>query len=239
VAERLLRSYRNLLLSALANLDAPIGWLDILTDSETQQLDAWNQTGSLHPWRRVDRLFEDRVADRPEHPAVTFEGRSMTYAELSEGSTRLAARLSAMGVGPGALAAICMDRSIEMIVALLAVVKTGAAFLPLDPAFPPARIAFMDKDARPLAMLTQSHLRERFSFSAPHVLALDIEGEEAGRSPEFVPEVSPRKQSSANDLAYVIYTSGSTATPKGVEITHAALTNLLIGATSILRLKPG
>ncbi len=235
--EGLLRSYQNLLLSALANLDAPVGQLHILTNSETEQLDAWNQTAAVYPRYRVDQLFEDRVADLPEHPAVTFAGRSLTYAELSEASNRLADRLRAIGVGPGTLAAICLDRGIEMVVALLAVFKTGGAFIPLDPAFPPDRIAFMNEDAQPFVMLTQSHWRERFSFRASHVLALDVESEEAGRRPEFVAEGSPSKESSANDLAYVLYTSGSTGKPKGVEITHGALTNLLSSVTASLALR--
>ena len=123
-----------------------------------------------------------------------------------------------------------MDRCLEMVAALLAVFKTGAAYLPLDPAFPPDRIEFMQQDARPLVVVTQSHLREKFSFTATHVLCID----EDMPADEFsnLRTYSPPRNSSLDDIAYVLYTSGSTGRPKGVQISHRALTNLLIAVST-------
>jgi amino acid adenylation domain-containing protein len=225
VIEGLAASYQYLLRMALCNLDLPIGQLEILSDSEIQTLETWNRTEQAYPSLSVDQLFLRRVQEAPGHIAVTFEGRSLTYLALSEQMNQLAARLRAIGVGPGTLVGICMDRCNEMVVALLAVFRAGGAYLPLDPAFPPDRIAFMQEDARPLAVITQSHLREKFSFSAPHVLCL--EPAVTGTPSVSVPEILPHPNSHLDDLAYVLYTSGSTGKPKGVQITRRALTNLL------------
>ncbi|HEY1950967.1 MAG TPA: amino acid adenylation domain-containing protein [Bryobacteraceae bacterium] len=225
VIEGLAASYQYLLHMALCNLDLPIGQLEILSDSEIQTLETWNRTEQAYPSLSVDQLFLRRVQEAPGHIAITFEGRSLTYLALSEQMNQLAARLRAIGVGPGTLVGICMDRCNEMVIALLAVFRAGGAYLPLDPAFPPDRIAFMQEDARPLAVITQSHLREKFSFRAPHVLCL--EPAVTGTPSVSVPEILPHPNSHLDDLAYVLYTSGSTGKPKGVQITRRALTNLL------------
>src|SRR6202030_1040275 len=120
-------------------------------------------------------LFELTAKGRPDEIAVTFLEKSVSYGSLCTTTHELATRLQNLGVKPGTIVGICMDRCTEMVAALLATFKTGAAYLPLDPAFPPDRIEFMQQDARPLVVVTQSHLREKFSFTATHVLCIDAD----------------------------------------------------------------
>jgi amino acid adenylation domain-containing protein len=194
-----------------------------------------NSSKSSYPSLLVDQLFAQVVAKMPERFAVTFEDKTLTYIALSSAAERLARRLMAIGVGPGSLVGICMDRCSEMAVAMLAVFKAGGAYLPLDPAFPAARIEFMQKDANPLVIITQRHLHGKFSFQSPHVLFLDSATSEFNSDAH--PDLSPNRRSSLDDLAYVIYTSGSTGKPKGVEVTHRSLTNLLTSVVADLPVK--
>ena len=227
-------SYQTLLSAALADLNSPIGKLDLLTAADRETFDRWNATAHYYPEARVDELFDLQAKETPEATAVTFRNTSMSYGVLSEATRQLASRLQNLGVQPGTLVGICMDRSIEMVVALLATFRAGAAYLPLDPAFPAERIEFMQQDARPLVMLTQSHLREKCSAVA-YVLCLDVEEVPPGEA-KLLAGSSPPRASSLDDIAYVIYTSGSTGKPKGVQITHRALTNLLCAASDHLGL---
>jgi amino acid adenylation domain-containing protein len=227
-------SYRNLLSSALADLDSPIGQLNILTDADVETFDTWNATGDFYPRARVDELFDLRVTEKPDDTAVTFLDRNISYGSLSDETKQLAARLQSLGVQPGTLVGICMGRCVEMVAALLAIFRTGAAYLPLDPAFPQDRLDFMQQDARPLVVITQSHLRERCSFHAAHVLCIDLATSQSEVS--SLAEYFPPQASSLDDVAYVLYTSGSTGKPKGVQITHRALTNMLIAVSNDLSL---
>ena len=206
----------------------------VLNVAEIKNPDLWNATGGYYPRVRVDELFEVTARERPDDTAITFLNESMSYGSLCAATHLLATRLQKLGVQPGALVGICMDRCTEMVTALLATFKTGAAYLPLDPAFPPDRIEFMQQDARPLVVVTQSHLREKFSFTATHVLC--IEGDMPGLEGGNVVKFSPPPDSSLDDIAYVLYTSGSTGKPKGVQITHRALTNMLIAVSNDLAL---
>ena len=129
-------SYQTLLGAALADLNAPISKLDLLNAADRETFDHWNATGDYYPPARVDELFELRAKESPEATAVTFLNTSMSYGALSDATKQLAARLRNLGVQPGNLVGIFMDRSIEMVVALLATFRAGAAYLPLDPAFP-------------------------------------------------------------------------------------------------------
>src|SRR3984885_14816002 len=202
--------------------------------AEINDPDTWNATGGYYPLLRVDELFELTAKERPDDIAVTFLEKSVSYGSLCSTTHDLATRLQNLGVRPGTLVGICMDRCINTVAALLATFKTGAAYLPLDPAFPPDRIEFMQQDARPLVVITQSHLREKFSFTATHVLCIDED------TPAFevssVRKFSPPRDASLDDIAYVLYTSGSTGKPKGVQISHRALTNLLIAVSNDIAL---
>ena len=198
--------------------------------TETKRPDVWDATGKYYPRMRVDELFELTARERPDDPAITFLETSMSYGSLCAATHQLASRLQNLGVQRGTLVGICMDRCPEMVTALLATFKTGAAYLPLDPAFPADRIEFMQEDACPLVVVTQSHLREKFSFTATHVLCID--GDMPDSKGGNLAKCSPPKDASLDDIAYVLYTSGSTGRPKGVQITHRALTNMLVAVSN-------
>jgi amino acid adenylation domain-containing protein len=222
-------AYCTLMQLALSQPDTPIADLDIIAPTEALQFAAWNQTARPYPSLRTDQLFDKQAAFTPHRPAVTFESHTRTYSQLSEEVNYLADRLRSVGVGPGTLVGICLERSHHMVVALLAVLKAGAAYLPLDPSFPADRLAFMQADARPLAVITQSSLLAKLPFTAPQILTLD---------PLRIHErrAAPPPLEFRDNLAYVLYTSGSTGKPKGVPITHSALTNLLVGVSADLSL---
>ena len=166
--------------------------------------------------------------------ALTYEGESLTYAELNARANRLARYLRARGVGPDRLVGICLERNASMVVGLLAILKAGGAYVPLDPKYPAERLAHMLEDAAPWAVLTEESLRAQLPRSRAAVVAVDTESEAiAAQSPENLDceqlELTPRH------LAYVIYTSGSTGRPKGVMIEHAAVVNFL----GSMRKQPG
>ena len=165
-------------------------------------------------------LFAAQVARAPEAVAVTFEGRSMTYRELEEAANRLAHLLAGQGVGPGQCVALLFSRSAEAIVAILAVLKTGAAYLPIDPGLPAARIGFMLADAAPIAAITTTGLADR--LDGYDLLVIDVEDPRIDTQPSTaLPGPAP------DDIAYLIYTSGTTGVPKGVAITHHNVIQLL------------
>jgi amino acid adenylation domain-containing protein len=165
-------------------------------------------------------LFDAQVARAPEAVAMTFEGRSMTYREVEEAANRLAHLLADHGVGPGERVALLFNRSVEAIVAILAVLKTGAAYLPIDPALPAARIGFMVADAAPIAAITTTGLAER--LDGCELAVIDVEDP---RIPGYPCTGLPAP--AAEDIAHIIYTSGTTGVPKGVAITHHNVTQLL------------
>ena len=178
----------------------------------------------------VPVLFAAQVARAPEAVAVTFEGRSRTYRELEEAANRLAHLLAGHGAGPGQCVALLLERSAEAIVAMLAVLKTGAAYLPIDPAHPAARIGFMLADAAPIAAITTAGLADR--LDGCDLLVIDIDD----------PRITPIPEhgfagAGPEDIAYIIYTSGTTGVPKGVAITHHTVTQLLASLDAGLELR--
>lgn len=202
--------------------------------AEANNPDPWNATGGYYPRVRVDELFDLTAKQRPDDTAVTFLDTSVSYDSLRTMVHEYATWLQNLGVQRGTLVGICMDRCTEMVAALLATFRTGAAYLPLDPAFPPDRIDFMQEDARPLVVFTQSHLRETFSFPEAHVICIDVPPPPFGLS--NLRTFSPPRDTSLDDIAYVLYTSGSTGKPKGVQIRHGALTNMLVAVSDDLGL---
>ena len=168
----------------------------------------------------IPALWAAQVARTPEAVAVTFEGRSMTYREVEEAANRLAHLLAGQGVGPSRCVALLLERSAQAIIAILAVLKTGAAYLPIDPGLPAARIEFMLADAAPLAALTTTDLRARLAGYDLPVIDVDdpaIDSQPSSALPAPAPD----------DIAYIIYTSGTTGVPKGVAVTHHNVTQLL------------
>lgn len=207
--------------------DAAIGDLPLLTDAEREQmLVRWNAQDTPIPATTMHGLVEEQVRRTPNEIAVEFEGRAWTYAELDREAERLAGHLRQAGAGPGRLVAICLDRSEYLLASLLGVLKTGAAYLPLDPATPNARIVLCMEDAAPAVVLTQRSVAHALPDSAAKILIL----EDLLKALPDVGEPVPQAASVAgpDDTAYLIHTSGSTGRPKGVELPHGAVVNLLL-----------
>ena len=236
--ERLACHFMALLEGFAARPNSRLSGIPMLSPEERRQLvQGWNDTRvDYGPHRGVHELFEDQAARAPEAVAVAFEGEEISYGELNRRSNRLAHRLRSLGVGRDALVGVCLERSIEMVTALLAVLKAGGAYVPLDPSYPAERLAFMIADAEAPVILTQARLEipglARGS-EGPRVLLVDDEAALAG-----LPEDDPRSGASADDLAYVIYTSGSTGKPKGAMNTHGGLRNRLLWMQQALELTP-
>lgn len=173
----------------------------------------------------IHQLFERQASRTPDREAVRFEGQSATYAELNRHANRLAHRLRAMGVGPDVLTGICMERSIEMVVALYGVLKAGGAYVPLDPDYPRDRLAYMVEDSKVRRVVTQRRFAALFEGFDGEVLILDEPGPPSENGWE---DENPNIAVNENHLAYMFYTSGSTGKPKGAMNTHAAIRNRVL-----------
>jgi amino acid adenylation domain-containing protein len=203
---------------------------EFLTEEERSQLlVAFNDTAADYPRdKTVHRLFEEQAALTPDSTALVFGEESLTYAELNARANKLAHHLLSLGVGPDMLVGLCVERSAEMVVGLLGILKAGGAYLPLDPAYPPGRLAFMLEDAQMPVLVTQSHLADELPSGWAQVVCLDEEEEGiAARSDENPVGVAV----TPSHLAYVMYTSGSTGTPKGVCVPHRAVARLVKGSS--------
>ncbi|MET0645391.1 MAG: amino acid adenylation domain-containing protein [Pyrinomonadaceae bacterium] len=222
--ERLSAQYLTLLRAAVAAPDRPLSRLELLGAAERHQLLVeWGGAATAFPRERcLNQLFEAQAARTPQQTAVVYEDEQITYAQLNDRANRLAHHLRARGVGPEVLVGILLERSVEMIVAVLGTLKAGGAYVPLDPAHPQERISFMLEDAAAAFLLTQQNLAEGLPPSNAQVISVDAERETiSGQSAENLPNVA-----APDNLAYVIYTSGSTGQPKGVMIQHRSLVNL-------------
>jgi amino acid adenylation domain-containing protein len=201
----------------------PLSALEVLPEAERcQLLYEWNATEAEYPRDRcVHELFEEQAGKTPDAVAVVFQDATLSYGELNRRANRLAHYLRELGVGPDQRVALCMERSLEMVVGLLGVLKAGGAYVPLDPAYPVERLRYMLDDSAPVALLTRGHLRQPLTGIEEAVLVVDlIEAE-----PRWTdrPGTNPKRigaDAIEERLAYVIYTSGSTGTPKGVGIEH-------------------
>ena len=199
--------------------------LPLLTEREKQQLLLeWNDTQKEYPQDKcIHQLFEEQVELTPNAVAVVFEGEHLTYRKLNAKANQLAHYLQTLGVEPEVLVGICVERSIEMVVGLLAILKAGDAYVPLDPTYPKERLAFMLENAQARVLLTQQQLIESLPLHQTSTICLDSDWEVIAQQSEENPVsfVTP------DNLAYVIYTSGSTGKPKGVAMTHRSLSNLI------------
>ena len=210
-----------------AHPDVPIEQLPIVTNSqEVKWFECAQGTRAPIPDVCTHHLIERQVRETPHAIAVISGGESLTYRELDVRAAGLADRLRALGAGPDTLVALCLDRSVNLVVAPLAVWKAGCAYVPLDPEFPRDRLDFMLRDSAAGIVLTESKLVDRLPSTGPHVVCLDQDAPKTDRIQTPVPPARP------GDLAYVIYTSGSTGQPKGVEITHSSLVNFLAAMRS-------
>ncbi len=221
---RMLEHFRVLLEAVVSDPEQPISLLPLLTEGERRQiLMEWNATRQdfAHD-QTIHQRFEAQAEKDPGALALSFEGQALTYGELNRRANQLAHFLKRFGVGPGVLVGISTERSLEMIVGILGVLKAGGAYLPLDPNYPAERIAFMLADSQVPVLLTQEHLLSRLPAGNHRLIRLDADwGEIARQSGENLP-----CQATPEDLAYVIYTSGSTGKPKGALLGHRGLVNL-------------
>ena len=226
---------RLLLVSIAARPDAAISELPLLTPGEEKDLLA-EVNPAPSPFPRdasVHALFEAQAERTPEAPALIFGEARLSYRELNRRAGDVAARLRELGVGQGALAGVYLERSAEMVIGFLAILKAGAAYVPLDPAYPAERIAWMINDARISVLLTTARWREKVPETIP-LLLLDQPFSPEAREPP----VDSRDRTGGANLAYVIYTSGSTGKPKGVAVPHRAIVRLLCH-TNYIRIEPG
>ncbi|MEA2589293.1 MAG: hypothetical protein QOH66_2220, partial [Actinomycetota bacterium] len=235
--QRMAAHLQMLLGGIAADPDRPVADLPLLTDAERQQvLVAWNDTDAEVDPATLPDLFEAQVARTPDAPAVVSDARELSYAELNEAANRLAHLLIAHGAGPERFVALALPRSADTIVALLGVLKAGAAYLPIDPAYPPERIAFMLHDAGPALILSAGETAERVPAPAgvEHLVLDDVATLEALAhqritNPTDTDRLGPL---SPAHPAYVIYTSGSTGRPKGVVVAHGGVVELAAWAAT-------
>ncbi|MFD6723363.1 amino acid adenylation domain-containing protein [Streptomyces sp. NPDC060131] len=215
-------------LAAPGASERPMAGLAMLTEGEQARVDA-DRAGAERqlPDATVIDLFQRQAARTPDAPAVVSDSGTLTYAELNERANRLAHHLIAQGVGPEDVVALALPRSATLVVALLAVLKTGGAYLPLDPGHPADRLAYTLRDAEPVRVLTDTATRDRVADSKSPLLLLDQPADGDGYDPAAHEAVDPVRRHAAHHPAYVIYTSGSTGRPKGVVIPHAALATFL------------
>ncbi len=213
--------------------DMPVQAIDVLPEAERRQLLIdWNATEAHYPQDQcIHQLFEAQVEHSPEATAVVYEDQALTYQALNTKANQLAHYLRALGVGPEVRVGICVERSLEMVVGILAILKAGGAYVPIDPVYPKERISYMLEDANPEVVLTQHALLESLPEHAK-VLCLDTEWQSiACRSQRNLLNLTDPQ-----NLAYVIYTSGSTGRPKGVGIAHANVLRLFAATEQEYRL---
>ncbi|HEX6044332.1 MAG TPA: amino acid adenylation domain-containing protein, partial [Pyrinomonadaceae bacterium] len=204
---RMLDHFRNLLSSVAVDAERKVSQVDLLSAGEREELIGWNETARKYPRQLLHQQFEQQAERAPQAVALLWRGESVTYGELNRRSNQLAHYLRAQGVGPEVLVGVCMERSMGLVMSLLAVLKAGGAYLPIDPTYPEDRIAFMLADANVQLVLTKvPDLARQYPETAPELTATD------------------------ENLAYVIYRSGSTGRPKGVAIAHRSAQTLVCWA---------
>jgi len=234
---RMAGHFRMLLEGIVARPETPIDQLPLLTPAEHHQLLVeWNDTAIDYPRDRcIHQLFEEQVARTPQAVALVFENQQLSYRELDERANQLAHHLITLGVGPEVLVGICLERSLELIVGLLGILKAGAAYVPLEPSYPKERLAFMLSDTQAPVLLTQQLLLEQLPSFEGTLLCLDRDWQSIAVQPSSQPSCDAK----AGNLAYVIYTSGSTGVPKGVIGTHQGIVNRLSWMWESIPFDPG
>ncbi|WP_330333704.1 amino acid adenylation domain-containing protein [Streptomyces sp. NBC_00536] len=234
--ERLLGHWRTLLAAAVAAPATRLSALPMLTAAERHSaLVEWNDTAHTYPQADscLHELFERQLASGPEEPAVVGPAGELSYAELDALAERIAGRLTGLGVGPDTTVGLCLTKGPALVAAVLGVLKAGGAYLPLDPAYPAQRLAFMLQDAAPPVVLTERAL----AGLLPAVGAEVLEVEDAGQWPAT--RRRPAAGPGPDHLAYVIYTSGSTGTPKGIAVPHRGVVNNLLDLNHTYGIGPG
>jgi amino acid adenylation domain-containing protein len=238
--ERMAGHFQTLLETIVANPDQPVGTLPILTDAERRQiLVEWNDTGADYPKDKcIQQLFEEQVKRTPDAIALEFEDKQITYRELNHRTNQLAHYLISLGIGREKLVGICVERSMEMVIGLLAILKAAGAYVPLDPAYPRERLRFMLEDANISVLVTQENLLERIQHAGLSTQHLDVCFDRDAPNIEKQSRENPSTKIRSHNLAYIIYTSGSTGNPKGVQIEHRSVVNCLTSIAEQIELKP-
>ncbi|PAJ81430.1 non-ribosomal peptide synthetase, partial [Burkholderia ubonensis] len=226
--ERMAEHFRHLLDAVIADSNRPLGELSLLSEAERDTLTVeWNRTDTdfgADAEQPLHRLFEQQAERTPDAVAAVHDDASLTYAELNLRANRLAHHLIALGVAPDALVGVAMERSLDMIVALLAILKAGGAYVPVDPDYPAERVRFMIDNAQLRWLLTQQHLLAALPDTDARLIVVDRDARDFGAAPAS----NPTPALSGDNLAYMIYTSGSTGRPKGALNAHRAITNRIL-----------
>ncbi|HEV2637459.1 MAG TPA: amino acid adenylation domain-containing protein [Actinocrinis sp.] len=235
--DRLTEHFSRLLGAVLDRPGARLSQVEMLGGSERQRvLVEWNDTAVEYPQAApVHTLIERRAAASPDIVAIrSADGAELTYAELNARANQLAHYLGAVGVGPGTLVAVCLDRSADLVVSNLGVLKAGAAYVPMDPGYPAERLAFMTEDSGALVVVTDAAHAASFPAGAP-LLLVDRDGDKVDGRPATDPGVDV----DITECCYVIYTSGSTGRPKGAQVEHRGMANLVLWGIRMFDLEPG
>ena len=234
---RMVGHLQTLIEAVVADPDQRIGEIPLLRENERREMMVMGYGPKrAYPENQcIQQLFAQQVAQRPQAVAVVFESESLTYQKLNARANQLAHYLQRHGVGPEVRVGLCLDRSIEMIVAVLGILKAGGAYVPLDPNYPQERLAFIAKDADLRVILTQEKFQEHLSQLGAEHIRLDADWPVIGQEEESNPVSEVR----ADSLAYVIFTSGSTGRPKGVEVEHRQVLNYVDGILEQLKLPAG
>lgn len=225
-AERLQNSFQLLLSSILENPSISVAELSVLSLEERQRiLEDWNETTVDYPRHlHTHHLFEAQVERSPASIAAICEDQSLTYTQLNTQANQLAHFLKSIGLGPDQMVGVYLERSLDMLIALLGVMKAGAAYIPMDPIYPPQRIQSMMEDSQMLVLITQQSLLDSLPPHSARCVLMD----ESKTMLAGLETTNPNPVGTPDSLAYVIFTSGSTGRPKGVQIPHRALVNFLI-----------
>ena len=234
--ERLAGHFVNLLAGIVANPQAQISQLPLLTAVEQQQLLVeWNNTQvDYSQIKCIHTLFEEQVERTPDAIAVVFENQQLTYTELNGRANQLAHYLQKLGVKADTLVGICVERSLEMMVGLLGILKAGGAYVPLDPEYPQERLSFMLEDSQVKVLVTQAKLVKSIPEHQAQLICLDTEWEKIAQNITSNPESAAKPE----NLTYIIYTSGSTGKPKGVLVNHANVVRLFAATDSWYHFNP-
>ncbi len=225
--QRMMGHFQSILTAVINNPDKPLSTYSLLTTAEKQQFASWNNTHQRFPaTSTIHNLFEAQATTTPKATAIIFERESLSYQALNERANQLAHWLIQQGAGPEVPVGIFVNRSIEMLVGMLAILKAGSLYLPLDPAYPAERVQLMLDDTAAPILLTTADLLDRLPQHKAQVFCLDRDWPQASSQPT----TNPNSPIDALNLAYLIYTSGSTGRPKGVAISHQAAVAMLCWA---------
>ncbi len=234
------RQYVTLLRAVANGLDQPISRLAVVPDEDLSDLRLWNSTGATYPVdRAVSQFLQERMLQAPDRVAIRSNGVSCRAGDLDSRSNQLARLLRSRGIARGSLVGIAVERGIDMMVALLAVLKSGAAYVPLDPAYPAERLLLMAEDAHIALLITDTRNAGAFAWPEQFFLVMGNDAQENQCLPAEPLPADGERDARPEDPAYVIYTSGSTGKPKGVSVPHRAVVNFLVSVARVPGLTAG